>query len=417
MRQSLRLAIRPALAYLLFCIGGFAAFFGALVVYEGNSHLGELLLACTAGIAGVVVGQFVAVSRVRFWPTLLAYGAIGLFGGFLLSLLSHSLPHIPDFIVIPIVFFCMAFPCGHLSLQHRGEIFASFWPAVGWIGGVFVILNRMGRVTEWERDKASAWLPVPLAFLFGFLVCLLVYLAAKQAVRVELWQALSGAVGRRVSKRATVTAVPRGNVFTLFVVAFAIFAITAVLAPYLWRTGKGDREGENRNPREKTEQTQDTTPPRSRVDENWVVEQLEELAKATGKATLNLWPLLLLWIAYRPTKRALLNMHLLRPIVPTPPTERIDNGWQYVRIAAEDAGVMPLASDSVEQLLERIRDKNLGGPAVDRAAEIYTRTRYGFVVAPGDATAMPRCAREAGKELRKNLSIYHHLQNLWRPLS
>ena len=52
----------------------------------------------------------------------------------------------------------------------------------------------------------------------------------------------------------------------------------------------------------------------------------------------------------------------------TPPTERIDNNWEYVRIAAEDAGVIPQASDSIEQLVQRMRDKNIGGPALESAA-------------------------------------------------
>jgi len=103
--------------------------------------------------------------------------------------------------------------------------------------------------------------------------------------------------------------------------------------------------------------------------------------------------------------------------VGSPPTERIDNHWEYVRIAAEDAGVVPAPSDSIEQLLTRIREKRLGGPALARAAEIYARTRYGFTVGRGDPAAMRQHAVDAGKELRVNLTAWDHVKNLWRPLS
>ena len=134
-------------------------------------------------------------------------------------------------------------------------------------------------------------------------------------------------------------------------------------------------------------------------------------------AAVKLWPLLLLLLLYRPAKRALLKTHLLTPVVPTPPTERIDNHWEYVRIAAEDAGVVPAPSDSIEQLLVRIREKGLGGPGLVSAAEVYARTRYGFTVGVGDPLAMRQHAIDAGKELRVNLGAWDTVKNWWRPLS
>ena len=76
-----------------------------------------------------------------------------------------------------------------------------------------------------------------------------------------------------------------------------------------------------------------------------------------------------------------------------------------------------VSTDSIEQLLTRIRDKQLGGPALARAAEIYARTRYGFTVGPGDPLMMRQHALDAGKELRANLSGWDRVRNLWRGLS
>ena len=418
--QSLRLAMRPAIVYFVFTVSGMAALLGSALWYDGANKLLSILLGCAAGVAGILAGMLVAVLRARSFPVFAA-GGVCLTAAIIL--ISMASPPFGEEIALMIVFFCFAFPCGMLALQHRWELLASFWPAVGWIGGVFVIINREGRVSDWEQDKVTAWLPVPLLFLACFLVLWLFYLSAKQAMRVELWQSLSGSVARRVSKKAVVGAIPRKNVLPMLFAALLLFGVVALLAPYLWRTGKGDRDGKGgktgdgqvEKPRGHGEGKEKKPGPS--MDGDAIVQQMKELAEAAKNTAIHLWPLLLLLLLYRPAKRALLSTHLLTPVVPTPPTERIDNNWEYVRIAAEDAGVVPAPSDSVEQLLTRIREKQLGGPALARAAEIYARTRYGFTVGPGDPLMMRQHALDAGKELRANLSGWDRVRNLWRGLS
>jgi hypothetical protein len=417
--QALRLALRPAIVYFVFTVGGLAALMGSVVWYEGVNKLLGVGLGCVAGVVGILMGMLVAILRARTLPVFIAGVACVTIASILIAM-TH--PPFGEEIAIVIVFFCFAFPCGMLALQHRWELFASFWPAVGWIGGVFVIINQEGRVSQWEEDKVTAWLPVPLAFLACFLVLWLFYLSAKQAMRVELWQSLSGSVARRISKKAVVGAIPRKNVLPMLFAAAILFGVVALLAPYLWRTGKGDHEGKNGKPGDgQVDKPIDGEgkgkKPGPSMNGEAIVEQLKELAKAAKETAVHLWPLLLLLLLYRPAKRALLSTHLLTPVVPTPPTERIDNNWEYVRIAAEDAGVVPAPSDSIEQLLTRIREKKLGGPALARAAEIYARTRYGFTVGRGDPIAMRQHAIDAGKELRVNLGAWDYVKNLWRPLS
>ena len=417
--QALRLAWRPALAYFVFTVGGMAALIGSALWYEGTNKLLPIALGVVAGIVGIVMGMLVAILRARTLPVFIA-GITCVTVASILIAMAH--PPGGEEIAIIIVFFCFAFPCGMLALQHRWELFASFWPAVGWIGGVFVIIDKEGRISQWEQDKVTAWLPVPLVFLACFLVLWLFYLSAKQAMRVELWQSLSGAVARRISKKAVVSAIPRKNVLPMLFAAVLLFGVVALLAPYLWRTGKGDHEGKHGKNGQLEEKQRENgegkeNKPGPSVNGEAIVEQMKELAKAAKNTAVHLWPLLLLLLLYRPAKRALLSTHLLTPVVPTPPTERIDNHWEYVRIAAEDAGVVPAPSDSVEQLLTRIRDKQLGGPALACAAEIYARTRYGFTVGRGDPLAMRMHAIDAAKELRVNLGAWDYVKNLWRPLS
>jgi hypothetical protein len=431
--QALRLAARPAIVYFVFTVGGFAALIGTVVWYEGLRDFVSVTLACIAGVVGILAGMLVAVLRARALPVFVV--------GFVsvciaMYLLLVAAPIIGKELGVPIIFFCLAFPCGMLSLQHRWELFASFWPAVGWIGGVFAIINKEGRIHQWEEDKVTAWLPVPLFYLGCFLVLWLLYLSSKQAMRVELWQSLSGAVGRRIAKKATVGAIPRKNVLPMLFAALLLFGLVAVLSPYLWRTGKGEHDGKNdghggqveKKPGEhgyregegEGEGAGDGKPKDGKgpkMDGEAIVQQMKELAQAAKSTALHLWPLLLLLLLYRPAKRALLSTHLLTPVVPTPPTERIDNHWEYVRIAAEDAGVVPLPSDSVEQLLVRIRAKGLGGPALASAADVYARTRYGFTVGRGDPLAMRQHAIDAGKELRVHLGPWDFVKNMFRRLS
>ena len=413
--EALRLAWRPALAFLVFTVLGSLVLVLTSAWYARGEGRDVVLFALgmAAGVVGVVLGQLIALLRVRALPVFVVTGAC-----ITLAVMMMSMSNAPggEYVAVPLVFFCFAFPCGLLSLMHRWELFASFWPAVGWIGGVFVILNEENRVRDWEEDKVSAWLPVPLVYLGCFLVLWLFYLAAKQAARVEMWQALSGAAARRISKaesrKTRASAVPRRNILPILVVAALLFGGTAILAPYLWRTGKGDHEGHSEGQQEDRPRRQ--TPD---FDGEGIMRQMEKLANAAKETLPKLWPLLFLLALYRPTKRALLLTHLKVPIAPTPPSERIDNLWEYVRIAAEDAGIVPTSADSVEQLVARIRASSGGSPALDKAAEIYIRTRYGFTVQRGDALAMRAHATEAAKELRKDVGVWATVKNQWRPLS
>lgn len=405
-RQALRIALRPMLAYTAMTVLGFVALFFTVLRYERNVDA-EFFAATAAGLAGIVAGQLLALLRVRVWLVLSTAAGAALLGTWIMAASSYAVPQALNIAALCFVF---ALPCGAMALQHHGELFAAFWPSIGWIGSVFTILNAEGRIDEWQNDKVSAWLPLPLFFLFCFLVLWLLYLASKQAMRVELWQSLSGAAARRIERNATVAAVPKKNLGALLAVALVVFAITAILAPYLWRTGRGDREAD------RTEEVDTDPVPRPPVDGDRLLRELMEAARHLEEAALTLWPVLLLFLAYRPTKRFLLLRHLRSPLVPVTPTERIENGWEYVRIAAGDAGIEHRGSDSVEELVGRVNAHGAFGPAVDDAARIYTRTRYGLTVVHGDPEAMRNAAERAGRELRSGLGAWARFRNLWRPL-
>lgn len=404
--QSLRLALRPAIVFNVWNgVGLLALCVAAFSYMRGGDGDWKLLFACFLTFVGAVLGQLVAVVRVRLFVVVIAY-----FLAIILSIVVGSEVKPDGDTVVFALFAAFGFGTGYLSLQHHLEIFAAFGPAIGWIGAAIGILNEEGRVTAWERSKVTAWLPLPLVLLFAFLVLMLLYLAAKQSARTELWLRLSGAEARRVSAKVSVAVVPKRNLAAGVVVALALFGITAVLAPYLWRTGKGDRSSKN-GTMEKDERRG------KGLDGEAIIQALERLARSAAKASLySLLPLALFLLLWRPTKRAALLRHLRLPIVPVPPTERIDDLWLYLRVAAEDAGVSMVPSDSIEDLCARLRHHGLFSDEVARAAEIYGRTRYGFHVAPGDLAAMQTHAVAAATSIWRGLPRSARVRVLWRPL-
>lgn len=415
--EAWKLALRPILVYLAFNVTGFIVFIVTVIVYDNASELGTLFSACLFGLAGVFSGQLVALLRIRLWPIVLGAILCAVLGGVIIGSVGSS---IPEGLAISMFFFVMAFPCGLLSLQHRFELMSLFWPAVGWIGSVMVILNREDRAARWEENKLTAWLPVPLFLLFCFLALMLWFLASKQAQRVRLWEALSGALERRVETRKEARSpTPRSrNTAAMVVVLVALFAFTAVLAPFLWRTGKGDRESDNKGAHGKDRNSLDGEggSRRPRFDEQAITKMLADMAESARRNAHYLLPLLALLALYRPMKRAFVVTHLQTPVFPTSPSERIENLWEYVRIVAEDAGIAPSNTDSVEELLARVAKARAVPPAMVDAADIYARSRYGYAIAPGDGAAMRRSALRAAAELTQPMTAGQKVRAWWRPL-
>ena len=112
--ESLKLAWRPLLAYLVFSCLGFGAFFLTIVAYERGETF-EVFGAVVAGLAGIVVGQIVALLRFRTLPVLIA-GWLAITAGVYVGMFAHF--DLPKVLIIGIFFFCLAFPSGMLSL-HR----------------------------------------------------------------------------------------------------------------------------------------------------------------------------------------------------------------------------------------------------------------------------------------------------------
>ncbi len=468
--EALRWAWKPLLIFFLFTLTGSLALGITVFAYDPSIEaVGVLGLCLGGGVLGVFVGQLLALLRVRLLVfTVLTYFAVQILA---LTAIFAVLTAGSVGAYIALFVFCFGFglPSGMMSLHHRLELLAAFWPAIGWIGSVFVILNHDGRVAQWEENKLSAWMPVPLGLLFGFIVFLLLFLVSKQTMRIELWQALSGSPARRVVERAQLTAVPKRNLLWVGAAAVVLFGVTAVLSPYLFRTTKGDRDGKEKNQQEsdpkegkdgkdgkgkgdgkdgkgksdgkdgKPQQGQgkdqqgkgkpqqgkgggqgegkEEQPKQNPFDEEALQRILEQMAGAAKKAVWALLPLLLLAIFFRPIRRAFLTSYLKIPLLPTTPSERIVYLWEYVRISVEDTGLDVPASDAVEETIDRVRKDGLDTTDLQIAGDIYMRARYDMVLRPQDPIVMRGASIRAAKALRKTIPFGRKITNWWRSLA
>ena len=446
--ETLRFSYKPLLAFFLFILLGSVCFSGTILYYSHDDVAKTMMflgIIFGSGLFGVLAGQVLALLRIRLLVfnvvSYILFQVLALVFG--MALLSGA-GEFGAYIALGAFCFGMGLPCGLMSLHHRFELLATLWPAIGWIGSVFMIINEEGKAAAWEEDKLSAWMPVPLAMLGGFILFFLIFLASKQTMRVELWQALSGAPTRRQANAVSLSAVPKRNLRWLAVTAIVLFGLTALLSPYLFRTGKGEREGgkdgaksgehegkgEGKGKKKKKQQKKGHGDNRDqggdeedegksnkpKFDEESLKEIAKQMANAAKKAVWALIPLLLLAIFFRPIKRLMLVSYLRAPWLPTTPSERVDNLWEYLRIKIEDTGVDLPGSDAVEEVVSKARESVGALPELSEAAQIYMRARYDLVLAPNDSARMRELSFAAAKALHRTLSWKTRITIHWRAL-
>ena len=410
-RDALRLVRRPMIAFDVFAATGILAIVVTALSYSHSDRESwQVPLFFGAGLFGVPIGQLVSLFRLRVW----AMTAAWLVWMFAFVLVGDS-AHWGEEVMVPGVMISCGFFCGFLSLQHRWQLFAAFGPAVGWIGAVMVILNEEGRVTEWQRSKMSAWLPIPLALLAGFTLTWGFYVRPRPAHHRVLGPLRGGAPSRGLeAKKDKGTKLRRRNLAALLALLTALFAFTAVLSPYLWRTGRGDHESDHGAQGDDDDGPDGDDLGRMRDKGRDIGEAIERFARDSEEAAERLWPLLLFLLAGRPLRRWLVLRHLRRPFWAKSPSDRIDGLWSYVREGLTDAGKAPLPSDSVEEAVVRAERDAGKSPDLAAAASIYARARYGLGLAPGDVERARQHAERAFEQVRAGLGPWQRLRSWYR---
>ncbi|MBI2894670.1 MAG: DUF4129 domain-containing protein [Deltaproteobacteria bacterium] len=405
----------PLFAYWLLSLGGlFAMAFTIVLVEGGLPNDFETLMSFEAGaIVGLGCGNLLALSRVRFWLNV----AFGFVNVIMMIAVASAMAIGAEVVLLGWIGFLMGFGCGHLALSHRFGLAAAWLPILCWVGAIMIYLNDYGRVAAWERSKISAWMPLPLLYLFLLVVLILFYMAAKESHRLALWELLGGAPWKRTlirAERPRVKLQPRGWAAILALTAI-VFAGTAIIAPYLWRTGKGDRKAHHAD----EEPRRPRTEPIDDMDWDGVARALRKVMDEAEKGGSMLLPFIPLFLLNRPVRRLVRMRHWRRPLVRVPPTERVKNLWRLVLTGATDAGAAPRPGSSIDETVEEVQERaHKAGLArsdsLREAAAIYGRVRYGLGIQPDDISRLEKAADQAYHDSRRTMTGWQRIKCWWR---
>lgn len=416
---SLRTTWRSIAAFHLFGTVALVILLAENTRNTSGAQSGKLVVGLLLGILAAVVGQVVAILRLRIGTAAFACAALG----FLIVILAIFAK---NFEVVAYGSFAIySFACGYLSLQHGFEIVAASWGAFGWIGAM--IFHFQARRSHASADGAgSGWDAETVVLVVGFVATFLLYLSTKQWQRVAVWQE-DAAPAARQAVRAGKTKAPRAQLGVLILIGGLLAGLGAVVGPLLLQTEAPSLRPRELDPNELPDLS-DLRDVRIDPKAQWrddlssenalerMMRGLLTFAEEAKNTVPGLWPLLVLLVFYRPLKRAFVLRQLRLPIFATPPTEQIENLWEYLRIVLLDAGVAVSPSDSAEDLIARAEAKGLAAPRGREAAALYARARHGFGVRPGDLSAMRAAALTAAAALRKGTSPLRRVGAWWRGL-
>jgi hypothetical protein len=438
---------RPLAVYWLFLLVMFGAFSVAALLDDPSTE-GMMFLAFfgLVTVSSVGLGQVLALLRVRDWVLFALWGAIwagGMFFG-ILGAMSIGAAAGPLMILFFIYVFLgpMFMVAGAYSIRVGRAIFGAWVPLMYASGTAIIMAENSGRVAEWHAgNKWAVW----DVFTFGILglgiVLLLAFLVTRESHRLHLWRRSPRGMGRG-SVKETGAARPRLSCMGWALLAFLAVGLsvgTAAMAPYLWRTGPGDRDGDNTHdgdpqdgdPQDpKDGQQGDSAKDKAERQVESVGEEMQRNMQPVTEQGLDLLStlliMLLLWILallvfWRPVRRLLTVRHLRDPFWTVSATKRIENGWRMVEIAMGDAGVPPRPGEPAVSLvlragpmLRKLKAGKVDVHGLEDAARVRDRIAYGLGVGPEDVALMNHVADWAYDTVWDRLGDRGQLKSMYR---
>lgn len=440
--QAMKEAAVPVVAYHLCCLFAFVAFSGVVILNSGGD-LGSLFILFALGLTnftGIVVGQVLAFLRARTW-LLVLFGAACWMGALAaVAVGAAGLGELAAVVALALWLFPIALTGGLWSLETHRALWSSWVPLLYATAAVITWSELRGTVSNWfAGDKWALWDIVSIGILGVTVALLLVYLVSRETHRLALWRRgptapLAPSLQEKGASR------PRLTFFSMVVLmgmAAVLTVATAIVSPYLWRTGdEGDQEGQGQGQTPTEEPGEPYEAPSEPSDNEFLrrmgegikqmAEQVVEAGSKSAGSICTLLTLLLLGvlgflIAYRPLKRLFLIRHLKDPLWSVPATTRIEHGWRLVEIAMGDAGVYPRPGEDAAGLARR------AGPVLQRlspvevhgledAAAVADRVRFGLGVGPEDLEVMQRFSGWALDTVWERLGDREQIRCLYREL-
>lgn len=414
-RQQLREAVVPVVAWWVLVAFSFLVFAGVVLATEGPTLETAMVLALVGvpTVMGGALGQLLAFIRVRSW-ILIGFGAFCWFLSF--GGAAVLTPMVGEVAAIWALFFFVlpiALTGGLWSLETHRAVWSTWLPMLFVSGAVIVWAEAEGHDAAWfAGNKWAIWDAVTVVVLAIAMGLMLLFLVTRETHRLALWKRgptapLSPSLVEKGSAR------PRLTLFgTVLLCGLTVLltVTTAAIAPYLWRTGEGDRESQTQStapePQEPPpegcdqEDPSPAPPPPDPGSAEELGEKMVEAAKHAGAAlcmlaTIAILVVLGILVFGPPLRRIFVVRHLRDPLWDLPATTRIEHGWRLVEIALGDAGVGVRPGEDARGLarrarpmLERLSRVQVHG--LEDAAEVADRVRFGLGVGPDDVAVMQR---------------------------
>ena len=433
---QLRAVALPVSLYWLAHVFSFACFTVSVLAKDGFELETVMILAFLAGIAlvGCGLGQAAALLRLRTW-TALTLGSLFFALGIALDvgLFSLGLGEVGSFVMVVLLLGPPAVWAGMWSVETNRALWATWLPLIWMTGAIFVWSEKVGTDNSWlAGDKLAVWDFVSVPVLGGTVLLLLLYLVSRETHRLALWKRgrdapLPPAKPEKAASRPRLTLL---SLAILLGVGTVLTGTTALIAPYLWRTGEGDKPGDNPGP--PSDIPQEPQEPDEAGDFEGLerlqemLRQMQESAEQAAKATFISFMVLLLLalmllIGWRPTKRLVLLRHLRDPLWKVSSTTRIEQGWRLVEVALGDVGVHPLPGEDASGLARRAAPILQSYSRVEvhglaEAAAAADRVRFGLGVTPDDVDTMERFSAWTLDTIWERLSEREQLAALYRGL-
>lgn len=438
---ALKEAMVPVLVYQAAATFSYIAWCASILITDSFNAENLLILGGLGVVtaAGVITGQVLAFMRVRSW-ILMLFGTF-CWVMFFVFLASTAAGTGGFGVLIALAFFVfpVALTGGLWSLETHRALWSTWLPFLFSTAAVLIWSQARGSDAEWfAGNKWAIWDIASTGVLGVTIVLVLIYLITRETHRLALWRRGPTAPLAASVKEVGATR-PRLTILSSALLVFIgvmLTIATAVVSPYLWRSGPGDGNGDGGEPIEQPQEPKEQPEPEPAEDSELlkrIGEAMKEMAEKAveagkqsgGAVCISLTTLLLailgLMIGYRPVKRLLVVRHLKEPFWAVSPTRRIDQGWRLVEIALGDAGVHPHPGEDAAGLARR------AGPVLaqlspvevhglEDAAEVADRVRFGLGVGADDLDVMQRFSAWAIDTVWERLSDAEQVRCMYRDI-
>jgi hypothetical protein len=386
-----------------------------------------LLILSAVSLGGVGLGQLLSLSRLRSTLAL-----TGLFVWFCIGLyviatyddwMREEFGRLGNaFVVILLVFGPIMASGGFWSLRVNRGLAAGWAPALLFIAAILMVANDRGDDAEWfAGNKHAIWSTWTIGILGLAALVQVGFLAARERHRLHRWRSATTAPDL-VDQRADPYR-PLAGCGSLAILAILVVVLTlgsALVAPYLWRTGPqdGDGGGSGEPIDDPSDDRDPNTPSTPDFARRWWRYGQQGAGVACGLLTMVVLTIALLLVFGPPTRRQLLLSHLRDPMWPVPPSRRARLHWRLAEIALGDAGIHRKPGETAKDVAERgaaaLPGVNL--EALVTASEIADRVNHGYTLDPSDADTIRRAAEMTYQAVWETLGELDRVKATYRIL-